>query len=157
MGIKSEKSALRKIPDGRQTIGIALYDYNPIFQFSFVTCVRIDKVEAIRHHILETASKYHGISETLMMPFQFFSNGPPTYEVQTEAQIQSVMSGVAPLFRQRVLPFLDRYRDIATLDQGMNRDGSIPPFGNGWAMSTTILFGLSCGQSGLLRDRRPLS
>src|SRR5262245_15210793 len=58
-GIKSEKCALRKIPDGRQTIGIALYDYNPAFQFSFVTCVRIDHVEAIRHRIYETASKYH--------------------------------------------------------------------------------------------------
>jgi hypothetical protein len=140
-GIKSEKCALRKIPDERQTIGIVLYDYNRTFQFqfSFVTCVRIDRVEAIRHLIYETASKYHGMSDTLMMPFRLFSKGPPTFEVNTESEIKTAMSDLIPTFHQHIFPFLARYRDIAALDQGMNRDGNIPQFGNNWAMSATIL------------------
>ena len=46
---KSDAGFMRKIPKGRQMLGVPLWDYEPEFEFSLNICIRLDAVEEIFH------------------------------------------------------------------------------------------------------------
>jgi hypothetical protein len=44
---KSSEAFVRRIDGGRQELGLPLVDHNPIFEFSFTLCVRLEAVQEI--------------------------------------------------------------------------------------------------------------
>src|SRR5437660_279142 len=76
---KSESGFVRKIPGGRQTIGLPLWDYHPEFEFSLTICIRLEAVEEIFNQFSGTAPKYHPLSLTTITSLEYFARGPATY------------------------------------------------------------------------------
>src|ERR1700729_687774 len=90
---KSEDGFVRRIPGGRQMLGIPLWDYNPEFEFSLNICIRLDAVEHVFHRFSGSPRKYHSMSFTTITRLEHFARGPGKYKVTTEGDVTS--AGVA--------------------------------------------------------------
>ncbi|MBI2804655.1 MAG: hypothetical protein HYX68_06685 [Planctomycetes bacterium] len=132
---KSDDAFIRKITDGRQTIGLSLYDYNPEFVFSLVICIRLESVETIFHLFSGSPSpEYQAMSETTITQLEYFMAAPAEFSVTTEQDVAAngrVLSGVV---RGKIVPFLDKLQDVKSLDIAVNRqvpgiNSTQPPYG----------------------------
>ena len=125
---KKEECFVRAIGDGRQKLGVALWDYNPLFAFSLTMTVRLDAVQAIVNQFSGSPPPYHGITTTSLTQLEFFGlpadRGRVEFRASSEPELASALPGVAALVRERVVPFFDEYRDIAALNRGLNPDGA---------------------------------
>src|SRR5436190_18399855 len=99
---KKKDSFVRKIDGGRQEIGVALSDYNPLFRFSLTLCVRLEAVEAINNQSLDIAERYRDLTVSSLTQLEFL--GLPAqpgagvqWEAQSEAQLADVLGSVATL------------------------------------------------------------
>src|ERR1700729_2445177 len=94
---KSEDGFVRRIPGGRQMLGLPLWDYNPEFEFSLNICIRLDAVEEIYHRFSGSPPKFHSMSFTMMTRLEHFTGVPARYKVSTAEDVASVgdvLSGV---------------------------------------------------------------
>ncbi len=77
---RSDDAFLRKIPGGRQMLGLPLWDYNPEFEFSLNIGIRLDAVEDIFHRFSGSPSaKYQAMSYTTLTPLERFTDGQSKY------------------------------------------------------------------------------
>ncbi len=125
---KSSEAFARKIDGGRQELGLPLVDYNPVFHFSFTLCMRFEAVQDITNRFSGSPPKYHSMTLTSITQLEFL--GLPAkpgmgvdYEVSSEAELMTVLPGVLAITRDRILPFFEEYRDIATVNRGLNPEG----------------------------------
>ncbi len=72
---KSEDCFVKKIPGGRQMVGLPLWDYRPEFQFSLNICIRLDAVEEVFHQF--SGSRNHSSSFTTMTRLEYFAGAQP--------------------------------------------------------------------------------
>jgi hypothetical protein len=127
--VKKDEAFVRPISGGRQTLGIAIVDYKPEFRFSLVLTTRLDAVENIFNQFNSAPAAYHSLTVTSITQLDyFFADEPPPkqFSVYSEADIVAAVQQLAPLLRDRILPFFDSHRDIAALDAAMN--GGDPQF-----------------------------
>lgn len=125
---KAAEAFVRKIDGGRQELGLPLYDYNPVFEFSLTLCIRCDAVQEIVNRFSGALSKYHASTLTSITQLEFLGVTPQPsrsvrFQVQSEAELVAILPGVLELIVQRVLPFFDEYRDLAALNRGLNPAG----------------------------------
>lgn len=126
---KSSQAFVRKIDGGRQELGLALADYNPVFEFSFTLCVRLEAVQEIVNRFSGSPPKYHGETLTSITQLEFL--GLPAqpgrgvvYRVESESQLLEILPSIAEIVRQRALPFFNEYRDVEALNRGLNPAGA---------------------------------
>jgi hypothetical protein len=117
---KSEDGFVRKIPGGRQMLGLPLWDYNPEFEFSLNICIRLDAVEEIFHQFSNSPPKYHAMSFTTITRLEHFSAGSGRYKVTTAEDVASAGSDLAVVIRDKIIPFLNEHEDVQAVDRAVN-------------------------------------
>jgi hypothetical protein len=119
-----EESFVRTIPDGKQAVMVAIFDYKPEFRFSLTLAIRLDPVQEIVNQFSGSPPKYHKITTTTLTQLDWFFPGEPRpkqYSVTSEGDIVAAVKQLAPTIEQKILPFLDRYKDVAAIDEMVNR------------------------------------
>jgi hypothetical protein len=126
---RTSAAFVRKIDSGRQELGLSLVDYNPIFEFSFTLCIRLEAVQEIINRFSGSPPKYHSTTSTSITQLEFL--GLPAdagrgvrFRVQSEAELAAVVLEVLNIVREPVLPFFDDYCDIAAANGGLNPEGA---------------------------------
>jgi hypothetical protein len=126
--VKKDENFVRLIDGGRQMLGVALRNYDPLFVFSLTMTVRLDAVQAITNRYSGSPPRYHGITTTSLTQLEFLGlpaeRGKVEWRASSESELASVLPGVVTLVRERVVPFFDEYRDVAALNRGLNPDGA---------------------------------
>lgn len=127
---KSKREAfVRKIDDGRQELSLSLVDYNPLFEFSFSLCIRLEAAEEIRNRFSGSPPEFHDITLTSITQLEFLglkvkgARGV-AYSIRSAADLQVALPAVEEMIRQRVLPFFEQYCDVAAVNQGLNPPGT---------------------------------
>lgn len=126
---KASEAFVRRIDGGRQELGLPLVDYNPVFEFSFTLCIRLELVQETTNRFSGSPPKYHSTTMTSITQLEFL--GLPAepgrgvrFRVESEPELAAVMPGVLNIVRERVLPFFDEYCDVASVNRGLNPDGA---------------------------------
>jgi hypothetical protein len=137
---KSEESFVRAIEAGKQSLGIALVDYNPVFEFSLTISIRLDQVEDILHMFSGSPPQYHRTSSTFISDMNRFQTSKPSYSVTTPEDIQAALTVLHPVVLNQIIPFFDGHKNLETVAQVMSLD-SIPEMmpGAGPAMYAAIV------------------
>lgn len=117
---KRDDAFVRKIPSGSQAIGLPLWDYNPVFEFSLNICIRLDAVEEIFHRYSGADPKYRFMSHTTMTIMDYFLGSPSLFKVSTAEDVASIGAILATPIREKVVPFLDQLSSIEALDRAVN-------------------------------------
>jgi hypothetical protein len=131
---KSEEGFVRKIPGGRQVIGVPLWDYHPEFEFSLNVCIRLDEAEHVLHLCLQTPPEYQSASYTIMMRLEYFMPGQQTTFIFTsERDISDAVDKLSPVLQKEIIPFLDKHQDLKAVAATVNHsekpvDISVPPY-----------------------------
>ena len=135
--VKKDESFVRAIDGGRQTLGVALWNYNPLFAFSLVMTVRLDAVQAIVNQFSGSPPTFHGVTTTTLTQLEFLGlpaeQGKVEFRASSEAELVGLLPGVEALVRERVVPFFGEYRDLAAINRGLNPAGAerviqLPPY-----------------------------
>jgi hypothetical protein len=126
---KASEAFIRKVEGGRQELGLPLVDYNPLFEFSFTLCIRLEAVQEITNRFSGSPPKHHSMTLTSITQLEFL--GLPAkpgrgvnFAVSSEADLMAVMPGNLTMVRERVMPFFEQYRDIAAVNSGLNPEGA---------------------------------
>lgn len=125
MNRKSEDEGFaRTIPGGRQEVLVSLLDYDPVFVFSLVMCVRLDAVENIFHLFSGAPPEYQATTPTSITQLQYFfpgHQGKKEYSASTEEDIEAAVRELS-VIRQKILRFFDQHQDVKALDATMNSE-----------------------------------
>ena len=126
---KASEAFVRKIEGGRQELGLPLVDFNPVFEFSFALCIRLNAVQDITNRFAGSPPKYHSMTLTSFTQLEFLGlpAGPGRgvdFHVESEAELAAILPGILTMVRERVLPFFEEYRDIAAVNRGLNPEGA---------------------------------
>lgn len=129
---KTSEGFIRKIPGGRQRISVAFWDYHPEYQFTLTLCIRLDEVEALCHPFAQTPPQYQAETLTSLTQLEHLGEvGVPgrgvIYRVTTEEELAAALLPLSRLVAEKVLPFLDRHTDLASLDAAMNPEAAELP------------------------------
>ncbi len=119
-----EESFVRTMPGGKQALMVGIVDYKPEYRFSLTLAIRLEAVQEIVHPFSGSPPKYHKITTTTLTQLDWFFPGEPKpkqYSVKSEHDVVDAVEQLAPVIRQKILPFLDRYRDVTAIDEMMNR------------------------------------
>ena len=119
---KSEDGFVRRIPGGRQMLGLPLWDYNPEFEFSLNICIRLDAVEEIYHRFSRSPPKFHFMSFTMMTRLEHFTGVPARYKVLTAEDVASVGDVLSGVIRAKIVPFFNENENINDLDRTVNSE-----------------------------------
>ena len=117
---KSEDAFVRKIPGGKQMLGLPLWDYNPVFEFSLNIGIRLDAVEAVFHQFSRSPPKYQSLSFTAMTRLEHFTGGPPRYRVTTAGDVACFESVLSVVIQDKIIPFFNEHQDVQALDGAVN-------------------------------------
>jgi hypothetical protein len=135
---RKQEGFVRRIPDGKQCIGVPLVDYNPTYIFSLTLTTRLEAVQSILNLFSGSPPQYHSITVTTITQLEYFTKKKTKteYEVVTEADVNKAIAELTPLVHGKVIPFLDQHQDVASWDKAVN------------STSNDV-----CGDSSMLTDR----
>lgn len=126
--VKKEESFVRGINGGRQKLGLALSNYKPLFEFSLTLTVRLDAVQEIVNRFSGSPPEYHAITMTSLTQLEFLGlsaeGGCVEYRASSEPELATVIPGVAAMVHERIVPFFEEYRDVTSLNRGLNPRGA---------------------------------
>jgi hypothetical protein len=130
-GFKPKKSPglfVRKFAGGEHRLLIPLADYQPVFIFSLVVCVRIDEAARIFQRFTGMDPRYfpETVSSITQLKY-FFGVDKKEYRVTAIQDISAAMDDLAPVLAQKILPMLDDCIDVRRLDIKLN-SGAFPGF-----------------------------
>jgi hypothetical protein len=119
---KKEGAFSRSIPNGFQRIYVPLYDYNPEFVFSLTIGIRLDAVEDIFNQFSGAMGPGQAQTTTSLTQLGYFAGeNQKEYRVSTKEEIDSALSDLTALINSKILPFLEQYQDVPSLDDAINR------------------------------------
>jgi hypothetical protein len=133
---KKQEGFVRRIPDGKQYIGIPLVDYNPTYIFSLTLTTRLETVQSILNLFTGSPPQYHAITVTTITQLDYFTKKKTEYKVATEADISNAIVDLTPLAHGKIIPFLDQHQDVVSWDKAVNSPNNDV-----------------CGDSSMLTDR----
>lgn len=120
---KGEDGFVREFQGGTQRIGVALYDFDPEFEFSLNFSIRLDEADELMHRFSGSPPKYHSETYTASILLDYFTGGTPSqFTVNTESEIMTKVNGLAPLLQNRIIPMLDQLMDAGALSRAINHD-----------------------------------
>ena len=118
---KSAEALVRKIPGGRQELGIPLVAYAPEYFFSFVMCIRIDVVEDIFHLFSKSPTPHdRSMSTTTITRLEYFTGGSKEIKVVTAEDVTAAISNLSETITSKIIPFFDSNLSVQSLDQSVN-------------------------------------
>jgi hypothetical protein len=119
---KREGAFTRSIPNGFQRIYVPLYDFNPVFVFSLTIGIRLDAVEEIFNQFSGAMGAGQAQTTTSLTQLGYFTQEDrKEYRVSTKEEVDSALSDLTPLINSKILPFLEQYQDVQSLDDAMNK------------------------------------
>lgn len=124
---KKSEAFVRKLEGderGRQEFGIPLFEYHPLYKFSFVLCIRLDAVQEIVNRFAGVLAEDYGDTMTSCTQLEYFDLPEHEYQVHSEAELAAVMPGICAMVREKVIPFFDQYRGVTSLNGAMNPEGA---------------------------------
>jgi tetratricopeptide (TPR) repeat protein len=101
---------------------VSVLDYDPVFVFSLVMCVRLDAVENIFHLFSGTPPEYQATTPTSITQLQYFfpgHRGKKEYSASTEEDMEAAVRELSAI-RGKILRFFDQHQDVKALDAAMN-------------------------------------
>jgi hypothetical protein len=120
---RSDEGYVRTISGGKQEIGVPFYDFSPGFEFSLVMSMRLDEVEDITWTFAGTAPEDRSETVTAIVQIEYFAPEIPTrFKVRSEKDIEGAASILAPIARERVVPFFYGCKDIQSLDKALHHN-----------------------------------
>jgi hypothetical protein len=119
---KADEAFVRKVGGGLDRVYVPLWDYNPVFQFSVTAAIRIDAVEELFHRCSGAPPPYQKQSSTTLTQLSYFGQ-PAELEATSPAEVTAAAVRLAPVITGQILPFFDRYNDVAALDRSLNGGG----------------------------------
>jgi hypothetical protein len=119
---KKEESFARPIAGGTQFIALALVDHEPRFKFALPISTRIEEVEEIFNRFAGSPPKYHHMTRTTTTLLAYFygQSEKKQFMVQSPEDIAAATADLAPVLRDRIMPFLDSHQTVQSLDAVMN-------------------------------------
>jgi hypothetical protein len=126
---KRSDAFVRTIDGGRQELGLPLYDFNPVFEFSLTLCIRLDTVQEITNRFSGSPPKYHGATLTSVTQLEFLGLAAVPgrgvlYRAASASELAEVLPAVLTIVRERVLPFFDEFRTVGAVNRGLNPAGA---------------------------------
>jgi hypothetical protein len=116
---KSEEAFVRPINGGLNRLSVALWDYQPLFEFSLVAGIRIDAVEELFHLCSGSPTAHQKLSSTTLTQLSYFTQ-PGDTKVSTPGEITAAIGALSPVVTGKILPFFEKYREIESLDRALN-------------------------------------
>jgi len=118
---KAEYGFVRRIPAGKQTIGIPLVAHNPVFDFGLVLTTRLDAVQDILNQFTGSPPRYHSITVTAITQLDWFTKGERTkWRIQNEVELDAAIAALRPIVSDSIVPFLDAHKDVSEWDAAVN-------------------------------------
>lgn len=118
---KTSEGLTRPIPDGRQLVSIAVYDFRPEFHSEITLCTRLDAVEDVLHEVLDTPQKYRSASYTVQTPLaSVVGEASAKWRVSTPEHVSTAMDEGGPSLCTDVLDFFDRNCTVSALHHAIN-------------------------------------
>lgn len=119
--MKGEGAFIRQISNGTQMIYVSLADYNPIFVFSLAIGIRLNAVEDIFNMFSGADEKHQKQTKTTLTPLSYFTEGHrKDYTVSNEIEIDSAISELTVLIGSKIIPFLETYQDVLSIDAAIH-------------------------------------
>ncbi len=119
---KREGAFTRMIPNGFQRIYVPLFDFNPVFAFSLTIGIRLDVVEEIFNQFSGANDAGKSQTTTSLTQLGYFTQEDrKEYKVSNEQEIGAAISQLTPIINSKILPFLEQYQDVQSLDEVINR------------------------------------
>jgi hypothetical protein len=124
--VKRRDCLARKIPGGCQQLELPFYNYNPVYKFSLTILTRIDQVEYIYNKFSNVLRNWHKETNTLGVRLpQFMPEFRPgdlmPMQAETEQDIHNALCRLAPVLKERIIPFLEEHATNEDLEVCLNR------------------------------------
>jgi hypothetical protein len=116
---KTKELFSRKIPAGEQQVGLALADYNPVFELSLAFSIRLLEVEKIVKMFSGGAPEDELTTSTTFIHY-FAKDAPEYVRVSTPEEIAAAVQRLQPILQARVMPFFEAHQDVESLDATFN-------------------------------------
>lgn len=124
----------RRFEGGRQSLTFFIKSrtgrslFTPIFGVSVSLGLRLDAVEVARSSALGVEEgAYERSTVTTQLAFLGIAGGGAKgemdWELETQAELPGVLEAMLGAMREKVLPFFDAHRDLASLNRGCNGAG----------------------------------
>jgi hypothetical protein len=131
---KRDEGFVRKLPEGRQLLSIALINAGEGFACTLTLGIRLDAVEELVNGILATPALYAGETLTTLTQLEYFGFEPILgrgvwFPVRSQDDVAGVITQWHASFETQLSPFFERYRDIASVAEGVLADLSPPDNG----------------------------
>ena len=119
-GKKSESSFTRKTDHGFQQLGFPLWDYNPVFAFSFNVGLRFDAVQNVVNPFSAYLPDYWDKSTTVILGPEYFVGRPLEFKVRSVEEISDVMTEIGKVFSENVFPLLEHCQTLGAVERLLN-------------------------------------
>jgi len=124
---QKEGAFARRIPIGFQKVYVPFYDYKPMFVFSLTVGIRLDAVEDIFNRFSGANSAGQKLTLTTITRLSHFTGHLEEYKVSAPAEIATALTDLGTVIQAKIMPFLDNYQDVRSLDTAMNTN-KVPGF-----------------------------
>jgi len=138
---KSQGCFVKRIEGGTQSLGIPLWDYNPLIEFSLNMTMRIDAAEELTNLFSGSPAKYHSMTVTIITQLEHLSVSRCRWKAETQEELESELALVKAVVQDRILPFFHSHRDLMTIAVAANPEVApmVPPVPNGLTTGMGLL------------------
>jgi len=120
--VKKQSGFVRRLGEATQVIGMSLVDYKPEFRVSLVVTIRLEEAQRILNAFTGSPPRYHSMTVTTATTLEYFLPGAEQYCVRNPDEVLAAGKELAPVLRERIVPFLEGHADAQSLDAVMNSD-----------------------------------
>lgn len=131
---KNDDAFARRIPAGRQAIYAGGNTHGGQYVFEPAVFIRLDAVEALVYPDKPKEQRRMATIVTQLEHFGLRGEQPfgVHWRIVSHEDVSAAMETLRPVLQEEVLPFLDRYQDVISLDQALNpvdaaSDGAATP------------------------------
>ena len=118
---------VRTVPEGQQSLSVALVQAWPGFECTVTLALRLTAVEELVQRILETPPQYAGSTMTTLTQLEHFGLEPKPgrgvwFPIASPEDGAVVVEELRALVQAQLLPFFARYQDLASVAEGVLAD-----------------------------------
>ena len=127
-----DERLVRTVPEGQQSLSVALVQASPGFECTVTLALRLTAVEELVNRILETPPQYAGITLTTLTQLEHFGLEPKPgrgvwFPIASPEDGAAVVEELRALVETQLLPFFARYYDLLSVAAGIEADWAPAP------------------------------
>lgn len=118
---KKQKCLLRKIAGGDQRIAVPVMDYNPVFVVTVKAKTRFDAVQDLIE--ASEGGPLSPDSHTVNTGLEYFCSeqrAEKRFDIESDDDLTRTLEELRPLVLHRMLPLLNQWRDLRTMEKTIN-------------------------------------